>query len=303
MELMRRLGQGRLSEIVPPRLVGIGPDRHRPHDARPRTLSHAPTDSLNALSPGMRAIIDAYAAGVNAWLADDDQQFGLELTMIKLLSGGRYRPEPWRPADSLVWAKLMALGLDGNWRAELLRLRLARKIGDDGVKFLIEPRGRQPRRDAVAGQRGDERHRSRPALPRHRQYRHAQARSVERMGAVGRPRGLGQAAARQRPAPGARLPRHLVSRPPGRAGLRHPRRHLARLARRRARPQRHDRLGLHHHQPRQPGPVHRAGRSDRSQPLHHARRRAAVRRARRDDQRRVGRSGHACACARRGTAR
>jgi len=81
------------------------------------------------------------AAGVNAWLGRDDQQFGLELTVIKLLSGGRYRPEPWRPADSLVWAKLMALGLDGNWRAELLRLRLARKIGEDGVKFLIEPPG------------------------------------------------------------------------------------------------------------------------------------------------------------------
>ena len=38
MELMRRLGQGRLSEIVPPRLVGSGVDRHRPHDARPRPL-------------------------------------------------------------------------------------------------------------------------------------------------------------------------------------------------------------------------------------------------------------------------
>ena len=38
MELMRRLGQGRLSEIVPPRLIGERPDRHRPHDARPRPL-------------------------------------------------------------------------------------------------------------------------------------------------------------------------------------------------------------------------------------------------------------------------
>ena len=38
--------------------------------------------------------------------ADDDQQFGLELTLIKLLSGGRYRPERWQPADSMVWAKV-----------------------------------------------------------------------------------------------------------------------------------------------------------------------------------------------------
>jgi penicillin amidase len=140
MELMRRLGQGRLSEIVPPRLVGSGLiDTDR--TMRGLGLYRKAADSMNALSPGMRGIIDAYAAGVNAWLTRDDQQFGLELTVIKLLSGGRYRPEPWQPADSLVWAKLMALGLDGNWRAELLRLRLARKIGDDGVKFLIAPAG------------------------------------------------------------------------------------------------------------------------------------------------------------------
>ncbi|HEX9555945.1 MAG TPA: penicillin acylase family protein [Reyranella sp.] len=140
MELMRRLGQGRLSEIVPPRLVGSGlVDTDR--TMRGLGLYRKAGESMNALAPGMRTIIEAYAAGVNAWLSRDDQQFGLELTMIKLLSGGRYRPEPWRAADSLVWAKLMALGLDGNWRAELLRLRLARKIGEDGVKFLIEPPG------------------------------------------------------------------------------------------------------------------------------------------------------------------
>ena len=140
MELMRRLGQGRLSEIVPPRLVGSGLiDTDR--TMRGLGLYRKAADSVNALSPAMRAIIDAYAAGVNAWLARDDQQFGLELTVIKLLSGGRYRPDAWQPADSLVWAKLMALGLDGNWRAELLRLRLARKIGEDGVKFLIEAPG------------------------------------------------------------------------------------------------------------------------------------------------------------------
>jgi penicillin amidase len=140
MELMRRLGQGRLSEIVPPRLVGSGLiDTDR--TMRGLGIYRKAADSVNALSPAMRAIIDSYAAGVNAWLARDDQQFGLELTVIKLLSGGRYRPEAWQPADSLVWAKLMALGLDGNWRAELLRLRLARKIGEDGVKFLIEAPG------------------------------------------------------------------------------------------------------------------------------------------------------------------
>ena len=140
MELMRRLGQGRLAEVLPPRLVG---DRIVDTDRTMRGLGlyRRASESLNALTPAMRSIIDAYAAGVNAWIGDEDQQFGLELTLIRMLSGGSYRPEPWRPADSLVWAKIMALGLDGNWRAELLRLRLARRIGPDSVKFLIEPSG------------------------------------------------------------------------------------------------------------------------------------------------------------------
>ena len=39
MEMMRRLGQGRLSEIVPPAIVGNRHRRHRSHDARARALS------------------------------------------------------------------------------------------------------------------------------------------------------------------------------------------------------------------------------------------------------------------------
>ena len=146
MELLRRLGQGRLSEVLPPMLIGEGVLNS---DRTMRGLGvygHA-TDSLSALSSGTRAILESYSAGVNAWLSDEDQQFGLELTLIKLLSGGRYRPERWQPADSLVWTKLMALTLDGNWRAELLRLKLLRKVGEDGLKLLTEPAGES--RDAT----------------------------------------------------------------------------------------------------------------------------------------------------------
>ena len=137
MELLRRVGQGRLSEILPPQFVGAGvinSDR----TMRGLGLYRAASDSVGALSPGTRAVLDSYAAGVNAWIGGRDRQYGLELTLIKLLSGGRYRPEPWQPADSLVWAKLMALTLDGNWRGELFRLRLLRVVGEDNLKFLMD---------------------------------------------------------------------------------------------------------------------------------------------------------------------
>jgi penicillin amidase len=81
MELMRRMGQGRLAEIVPPAIAGSGViDSDR--TMRGLGLYRAASDSLGALSPAIRSILESYAAGVNAWLADDDQQFGLELTLF-----------------------------------------------------------------------------------------------------------------------------------------------------------------------------------------------------------------------------
>src|SRR6185312_13136895 len=60
MEFLRRLGQGRLSEIVPPALVGQGlvaTDR----TMRGLGLYRAAQSSVGALSPSARAILDAYA--------------------------------------------------------------------------------------------------------------------------------------------------------------------------------------------------------------------------------------------------
>lgn len=142
MELMRRLAQGRLSELLPPAIVGpsiVDVDR----TMRGLGVYRHASDSVDALSPGTRGILEAYAAGVNAWLFEKnkEQQFGLELTFVKLLSAGRYRPEAWKPADSIAWTKLMALTLDGNWRAELMRARLLKKIGEAGLDFLMQPEG------------------------------------------------------------------------------------------------------------------------------------------------------------------
>ena len=39
------------------------------------------------LSPTARDVLEDYAAGVNAWLADDYRQYGLEITLVRLLTG------------------------------------------------------------------------------------------------------------------------------------------------------------------------------------------------------------------------
>src|SRR5205823_12310931 len=85
---------------------------------------------VKLLSPPVRRGIEAYAAGVNAFLASRSGALPPEFLLL------RFAPEPWRPADSLVWGKLMELLLAGNYRGELARARLARTLSAEELAFL-----------------------------------------------------------------------------------------------------------------------------------------------------------------------
>ncbi len=124
MDFTRRSGAGRLSEVV-------GPATRR-LDRFMRTLGLYSVAEANVeqASPALRAVLDAYADGVNAFIADPGGPLPLEFQLL------RYRPEPWRPADSLVWGRLMALQLSGNWTEEILRARVARRLTPQQVADL-----------------------------------------------------------------------------------------------------------------------------------------------------------------------
>ncbi len=124
METMRRYGAGRLAEIFGDR--ALGSDRQM----RVLGLYRLAEASLPLLSEPMRRGLDAYAAGVNAFLATRRGALPPEFLLL------RFAPEPWRPADSLVWGKLMDLELAGNYRGELLRARLARTLSPEQLAFL-----------------------------------------------------------------------------------------------------------------------------------------------------------------------
>ncbi|MFQ5467826.1 MAG: penicillin acylase family protein, partial [Kiloniellaceae bacterium] len=127
MDFMRRTGAGRLSEVAGARTLRL--------DRFMRTLGLYRTAQANVehLSPPVRALLDVYAAGVNAVIEDDDATLPIEFQIM------RYRPEPWRPADSLIWARLMSLQLSGNWSDELLRARTIRRLGPARAADLWPP--------------------------------------------------------------------------------------------------------------------------------------------------------------------
>lgn len=114
MEFQRRVGAGRLSEVLGK--ATLEQDKF----LRTWGFYRAAQQSYKSLDPYSRAAVDAYVAGVNAYLATNPPL----PPEFKLLG---YKPAPWTPADVLVWAKLMAYELSGNWRSELERLAWAAK--------------------------------------------------------------------------------------------------------------------------------------------------------------------------------
>ena len=147
MEVNRRVGQGRAAETFGADLLKV--------DKFIRTLGfyREAESSFAALSPETQKRLQAYADGVNAFLDSHRNALPPEF----LLVGDT--PEPWKPADSLVWGKLMALELSQNREQEALRAHIAQKLGPDKVAwFFPGPEARRPDHDAA-----DARARSTPA--------------------------------------------------------------------------------------------------------------------------------------------
>lgn len=125
MEFQRRVGNGRLSE-----LFGEGTLET---DKFLRTLgvARAARSALENLAPDARASLEAYAAGVNSFIDSHAGRLPLEFSILGVT------PEPWRPEDSLVWAKMMAWDLGGNWSGELMRVKFEAALGPEAAAELM----------------------------------------------------------------------------------------------------------------------------------------------------------------------
>ena len=127
MEGMRRLGAGRLSEVL-----GAGALEF---DRSMRTLGFARLAEAQYASSSaeVRGVLDAYAAGVNLWLSRHRGTLPPEFLAVG------HTPQDWRPADSLIWLRTMSLRLAGNRTEELLRERLSRILSPEMLADLWPP--------------------------------------------------------------------------------------------------------------------------------------------------------------------
>ncbi len=86
-----------------------------------------------------RALLDAYAQGVNAYLATQSpSELSFEYSILEL-SNRTYTPEPWTGAQSLAWGKVMAWDLGGNSGAEIERALALASLPPDRVAQIFPP--------------------------------------------------------------------------------------------------------------------------------------------------------------------
>jgi penicillin G amidase len=116
MDLQRHYAAGRLAEWFGAAALQT--------DEMMRTLgfSRVAARQFAALSADTQAALRSYAAGVNAFLADRRTALPPEYYLL------RATPERWRAEDTLLWGKLMAWQLAGNYRSELVRARVATRV-------------------------------------------------------------------------------------------------------------------------------------------------------------------------------
>ncbi|KPJ77561.1 MAG: hypothetical protein AMJ54_07560 [Deltaproteobacteria bacterium SG8_13] len=117
MEFMRRLGQGRLAEILGADLL--------PVDRFFRTLSAG--TNLEPRGDPYAFATAAFSRGINAFL---QQQENLPLE-FRLLG---YRPEPWTDSDYIAVLRVMNWGLSFGWKADLTAARMLETVGEEKLK-------------------------------------------------------------------------------------------------------------------------------------------------------------------------
>lgn len=114
MDVFRRNARGQLAEIFGTATLE--------EDKRHRTFGFAQVAEAEAAqaTPQVKGLLDAYAEGVNAYIASlDAKSWPPEFQLLQ------YKPAPWTPADSLLIVKNFFEVLSSSWRLDVMRAGLA----------------------------------------------------------------------------------------------------------------------------------------------------------------------------------
>jgi penicillin G amidase len=125
MDLIRRAGEGRLSEILGERVI--------PFDKMFRTVGIKRNISKNLYryDPTVMKVLQAYSNGVNEFLKERKGNYAIEFDVLG------YEPEQWKPIHSLIVIKMMAWELNISWWTDLSFAELIQKLGKEKVLEIL----------------------------------------------------------------------------------------------------------------------------------------------------------------------
>jgi penicillin amidase len=125
MDLIRRAGEGRLSEIFGEETV--------PFDMMFRTVGIYRTAMMikNKMNPETLKLLEAYSRGVNYYLEEKKNKYPIEFDVLG------YQPEEWKPEHSIIIIRMMAWELNLGWWTDLTFTELVQKLGEEKVKEIL----------------------------------------------------------------------------------------------------------------------------------------------------------------------
>ncbi len=130
MDFWRHIGAGRLSEMFG--------DGQVETDMFLRSLDFVgiAEQELEVIDAGHRAVLEAYAEGVNAYIESrTPSQISLEYSILPLQTAG-YQIEPWTTVNTLTWAKDMSWDLSWNMLQEVDRATISAGLPVDRIAQL-----------------------------------------------------------------------------------------------------------------------------------------------------------------------
>jgi penicillin amidase len=127
MDALRRMAAGELAEVVG--RMGLESDQ----DAHRWRMERVAENQERHLTPNSRAILAAYARGINFFLETHRGRLAPEFAVL------RYDPRPWRVRDSLLVVLQMYRMLASNWREEINKAQML-AAGDAAKVNFLYPR-------------------------------------------------------------------------------------------------------------------------------------------------------------------
>jgi penicillin amidase len=128
MEMWKRAGQGRLSEILGPSALA--------RDVSARELAYR--GDMNAeyqsYAPQTQSILEAFTQGINAYIRAAMDPAGPGLPVEFKIAG--FAPEPWHPKDCLN--RMAAFSMTGNAKSELEYARALTELGPSKTAMIVD---------------------------------------------------------------------------------------------------------------------------------------------------------------------